>query len=381
MKPFIIITLKILGILALACLLALIGGFFAVRLGLTNVAGEEDLNSIEYNRLYNQGSQSTASTTISISTSTTSTLPVSLYGAHEAVNWCKLKAAATINDYNAAIIFDRYRHTHSEQLLDRMILALKLRSADRASLDRQLSGCLLPNIATSSEADMAALLSHPTSANIFAWQNDPRWQTIEQAIIKDQDTINKVSVQTGVEPRVLVSVLIVEQLRLYYTQRELYEKFFAPLKILANANKMAWGIMSIKEKMAIQTEQQLTDPKSTFYPGLAYERLLDFPPTVDKAIERYNRLTNEHDHYYSYLYGALILKQFGSQWQRAGFNIAGRPEILATLFNIGFDHSQPKAEPTVGGSTIMIGNDKYFFGSLAYEFYYSNALSSQFPLK
>ena len=108
---------------------------------------------------------------------------------------------------------------------------------------------------------------------------------------------------------------------------------------------------------------------------------MDFATGTDPVKERYNRLTDDKNHFYSYLYGALIIKEFESQWAKAGYPIDYRPEISATLFNIGFNHSLPKADPAVGGSTIEIEGDKYFFGSLAYEFYYSGELSQEFPFK
>ncbi|MCE5229172.1 hypothetical protein LLG95_06200 [bacterium] len=41
----------------------------------------------------------------------------------------------------------------------------------------------------------------------------------------------------------------------------------------------------------------------------------------------------------------MIIVDFRHQWRRAEFPIDHRPEILATLFNIGRDHSHPKADP------------------------------------
>jgi hypothetical protein len=174
-----------------------------------------------------------------------------------------------------------------------------------------------------------------------------------------------------------MSVAAVEQMRLYYTQRELFEKVFRPLQILASANKMAWGVMSIKESTAINIENHLNDPNSPFYLGKSYERLLDFQ-TDQPTQERYNRLINEKDHYYSYLYGALLVRQYIAQWQNAGIDISTRPEIVGTLFNIGFKNSHPKAQPEVGGSLLSIGGHEYTFGSLAFEVYYSGEMSQEY---
>jgi len=75
------------------------------------------------------------------------------------------------------------------------------------------------------------------------------------------------------------------------------------------------------------------------------------------------------------------MKQMKVQWEKAGFPIDERPEILATLFNVGYEQSQPKSNPRVGGSSITINEKIYSFGSIAYEFYYSGELFDLFPFK
>src|SRR6185436_5578017 len=96
--------------------------------------------------------------------------------------------------------------------------------------------------------------------------------------------------------------------------------------------------------------------------------------TTDHDTERVERITDSHNHYYSYLYTALYIKEVLTQWTNAGFDISKRPEIISTLYNIGFSGSHPNPEPHTGGSTIEIGNEQYTFGSLGYEFYYSGEL-------
>ncbi|HPV33621.1 MAG TPA: hypothetical protein PLS91_01970, partial [Candidatus Paceibacterota bacterium] len=100
-----------------------------------------------------------------------------------------------------------------------------------------------------------------------------------------------------------------------------------------------------------------------------------------KESARFLRLTDQHDHSHAYLYAALFLKQIMAQWEKAGYNIDDRPEILATLFNLGFTKSAPKAEPAAGGAEIEIGGKAYSFGGLAFQFYYSGELANDFPLK
>jgi hypothetical protein len=136
--------------------------------------------------------------------------------------------------------------------------------------------------------------------------------------------------------------------------------------------------MGIKEETAIQIENNLKNKTSPFYLGKNFENLLDFQ-TTDMKQERFTRMTDQHAHYYSYLYAALFLKQIETQWKNAGYDISSRPEILTTLYNIGFANSKPNANPQSGGAEIDIGNFKYSFGSLGAEFYNSNELIAEFP--
>jgi hypothetical protein len=75
----------------------------------------------------------------------------------------------------------------------------------------------------------------------------------------------------------------------------------------------------------------------------------------------------------------LCIRQIENQWLRAGYDLTDRPEILSTLYNVGFIASVPKKDPQVGGSTIDIQGKKYTFGRLAYEYYFSGELATEFP--
>ena len=135
----------------------------------------------------------------------------------------------------------------------------------------------------------------------------------------------------------------------------------------------------MKPDTAQRIEQNLKNTESAFYLGPKYEHMLDYADDVDPDTERMHRITNEHDHYYSYLYVALYLLQFESQWRNAGFPIDGRPEILSTLYNLGHNRSTPKQNPDAGGAVITIDAKQYSFGGLAYDFYWSGEMLDLFP--
>ena len=67
------------------------------------------------------------------------------------------------------------------------------------------------------------------------------------------------------------------------------------------------------------------------------------------------------------------------QWRRAGYDISNRPDILFTLFNVGFSQSHPKPNPRCGGSHIRIDDRLYTFGAVWFDFYYSGELADVFP--
>lgn len=214
----------------------------------------------------------------------------------------------------------------------------------------------------------------------FEWMNIDEWGVFKEAVAKDKHLIDSVSKVTGVEERLIVSCLVGEQIRLFNSNREAFKQWIGPLKILSVESQFSFGVTGIKEHTAQKIERLLKDPTSEFYLGQEYEHLLDFK-TEDPTTERISRLTSFRNHYYSYLYAAIFLKQVKLQWEKAGYPIEQRPEILATLFNVGFPQSNPNADPKVGGSTIKIHEVPYTFGMISYQFYYSGELYDLFPIR
>lgn len=217
-----------------------------------------------------------------------------------------------------------------------------------------------------------------SAAKVYNWSLYPEWQNFESAISKDAEVLKRVQSETGVPARIIVSVVFVEQMRLYFSERQIFKELFSPLKILGTQTKFSLGVSGIKQKTAEQIENNLKNRNGIYYLGNKYEHYLDFS-TEDKDTERFNRLTNYQDRYYSYLYTALYIKELATGWKNTGFDISDKPQILATLFNIGFENSHPNPSPQIGGSEIDIDGTIYSFGRLAGEFYYSNKLNDLYP--
>lgn len=209
------------------------------------------------------------------------------------------------------------------------------------------------------------------------WTTTPEWQTLSAATVKDQGTIDRAAAAAGIPPRIIVEDLVAEQMRFFFDDRTSYEQFFAPLKILGSETQFSWGVMGVKETTAIEIEDNLASSTSAFYLGSEYAHLLDAP--AQSAQNRFTLLTDQHDHYYSYLYAGLYLHEIEQQWKSAGFDISNRPDILATLYDVGFANSQPKADPQSGGASFQINGVMWSFGSLAASFYNSNELIEEFP--
>lgn len=210
------------------------------------------------------------------------------------------------------------------------------------------------------------------------WISTPEWPVIKAGLIKDKDIILRASIDSGVPARIILSSVIVEQFRYFDSNRALFKKIFSPLMALGNNTRFSYGVAGIKIGTAKVIEGNLKNPQSLYYLGLSNEHILDFS-TNNRDNERMNRLTDSKDHYYSYLYTGLYMKEIMSQWSKKSIPLDNRPEVLATLFNLGFAHSVPKINPQVGGSIIKVNNNNYTFGGLAYEFYYSDELTKEFP--
>lgn len=360
--------------------LLFVGVFFAIRLKITDVSGTVD----NLSQQFQTQEDSFKVQGVSTSSAQLSQLDQQIQNLTKSRelkinNLCSLNELSYIAPQNVKKIIDVQNQTNSDDIVSKMIFAVVTHLGNQDEFNQNLKSCLQNFNTTSLTLDtITAQVQFINSQNIFDWTNKKEWSDVAASITKDKDIINRAAAVVKIEPRLIVSNLMVEQLRLFYSQRELYQKYFEPLKILANANKISLGVMAIKEETATAVEAHLRDPTSPYYLGPELASILDYPADADVPALRYSRLT-DFGHYYNYLYGALYLKQMLTQWEKAGFNIAHRPEIVGTLFNVGFPQSKPNANPKVGGSTVKIDQTDYTFGRLAYEFYFSGEMIDIFP--
>ncbi len=218
----------------------------------------------------------------------------------------------------------------------------------------------------------------PISA--YNWADTDQWNLMREVFTRDQDIIKKAAADVGVSPRLILGGVIGEQFRFFNSRRESFKSYFEPLKILASLSNTSFGIAGLKPKTVLQIEEHLKDDSSPFYLGSEMEHIVDYTNPNGLESQRLDRITNAKNPYYPYLYVGLYIKQIETQWEKAGYDISNRPEVLATLYNLGFYYSVPKPNPQVGGTVININNVDYTFGDIAYEFYYSGELADIFPL-
>lgn len=218
-----------------------------------------------------------------------------------------------------------------------------------------------------------------STATTCLWNQTPQWEVVKQGLLKDQAVLSRVAAQTGVSTRLIASVVIPEQTRFFTAEREVFKRYFEPLKILGSLSQFSLGVSGIKQETALQIERYANDPTSPFYPGPESASLIAYTETGDHNTILYKRLTDEKDHYYSYLYTAIFIKEVLAQWQHAGFSLANSPGAVITLFNIGFEKSHPNASPQTAGASITVGGTTYTFGELGEKFYLSDEIIAEFP--
>ncbi len=334
----------------------LCSAWLAVKLKLTNDPGGVDVNDRYFQHVTLNDDQRHALLSDSLQVERLKSL-----------TYYKILALGVTHPKNARNILDYYRRTEDVHTAEHMIDAMGIYMTDSTDFKNL--------VATNGKIFTE---NKQNTSNLFWWSTVEEWPVLKVAVAKDAKVIDTVSKRTGVNARIISAVLISEQIRLFDSRREAFKKWIQPLKILSNETTFSWGVTGIKDFTAKAIEHNLIDKNSPFYLGSAYEHLLDFK-TNNPDLERFERITNAKNHYYAYMYAALCIKQIDNQWKRAGYDLTDRPEILATLYNVGFVASVPKKNPQVGGSTIDIQGRKYTFGRLAYEYYFSGELAKEFP--
>jgi hypothetical protein len=286
----------------------------------------------------------------------------------QAVVLCKVHALANYAPETAKHIETVYETTQNLPLVNQMFATAQMRFSD-TGLFSDLTNCSRVSV-----PDMT-----PIVQTAYAWADSDEWQVLKSAFIRDQDTIRQAAHDAGISPRLLLGGIIGEQFRFFTSTRDSFKSYFEPLKILASLSKFSYGIAGLKPETVVRIEENLKNKNSVFYLGSDMENIITYPTGADVTQMQFDRITDTKNPYYSYLYPGLFMREVIAQWKAAGFDISNRPDVLSTLYNLGFNRSVPKAEPAAGGAPITVNGVQYNFGQLGYEFYYSGELLQEFP--
>ena len=269
--------LKYLGF-GFAGIFALIGliltmAFFAVKFHLTNDPGVVDLNDRYFQDIkdkYGRGA-----------------------GNDTAINFNEVQLLhnlTVLSKYypaNAYYIQNAFYKSHNLKEAQHMLEAVDLHMQDNAGYHSEVNSFVVTQDPNQEKLN---------TNSVFEWMNIKEWQDFKLAVAKDKNLIDSAAHLTGVEPRLIVSVLVGEQIRLFNSSREAYKKWIGPLKILSVETTFSLGVTGIKIPTAQTIEKNLKDSASVFYLGKSYENLLDFQ-TNNPSQERFNRLTSYKIHF------------------------------------------------------------------------------------
>lgn len=293
----------------------------------------------------------------------------------ESLFFQKLGLLAEFRPVDTKKIHEAYSRNKDLEIASRMFDATVLLLSDNKDFQKRLA-----------EIDKT---TNSQDISVFEWSNYEVWKQFTAAAMKDRVAIDSASRITGVESRLIVMCLVGEQVRMFNSKREKFKQYVYPFSRVMLANRLGFGVTAIQARTAHEIEANLFNENSPFYPGDYFKKCLNTRDSYEHlkidTIAAHESLTIQRlikggDHFYSYLYTGFLLRQYYQQWINAGYDISKRPEVLGTLFNIGFRRSIPKKDPKAGGSSFVVGEKEYSFGGLCYEFYYSGEMQDAFPL-
>jgi len=334
----------------------------AVKFKWTNDSGDVDINNRYYEEIASQYGNESQKDSVTLA-------------RDEYIMFQRLGVLSKFYPHNAKVISEAYQQDKNVYTALRMLDAVNILLRDNKNF-----------ISAMKEVNNKASFN---TGSVYAWANYTVWKQFCNTIIKDKRAIDSVSRLTGVESRIIVMCVVGEQLRMFNSGREKFKQYVYPYSRLILPSNRGYGVSGILEHTALRIESTLFNEKDPFYPGDYFQQTINvrdsFPEVINDTIAAHKhktiqRLIQGGDHYYSYLYTAFLMRQFQAHWERSGFDLSNRPEILGTLFNLGYQKSKPKKNPEVGGSTFKIGEKDYTFGGLCFEFYYSGEMQDAFPI-
>lgn len=127
-----------------------------------------------------------------------------------------------------------------------------------------------------------------------------------------------------INPKILSSIIYVERTLNYSWKDEALDNLLAE-----NGLNSSIGFCQIKMKTAYWIEVQLSDSTKEYFPGNEYKNILKISKSPDEIIDKLNIDS------LNILYAAAYLRIIQSRWNKAGFSIDNKTEIVGTLYSTG----------------------------------------------
>lgn len=143
-------------------------------------------------------------------------------------------------------------------------------------------------------------------------------------ILTKKNIIEKASKEFNVDMKTLSAVIYVERTLNYTWEDEALDEYLAQAGLNSSI-----GFCQIKMKTAYWIETQLNDTKSIYFPGQTYFGKLQISKNPQAIIDK---LKNDS---LNIMYAAAYLRIMISRWEKSGYPIENRPEILGTLYSTG----------------------------------------------
>ena len=175
--------------------------------------------------------------------------------------------------------------------------------------------------------------------------------------LEDQKSNMEFAAKTfNINPDYLRAIIYVERTNNYNWQDEYFDDYLAK-----KGQNSSIGFCQVKMKTAYWIEHQLNDSLSEFYPSKDYQNILQISQSPQEIIDKLNvDRTN-------LLYAVAYMRIIQSYWEKAGFPINDRVDIIATIFSYGIfsrdtgkplkPHGEPKAN-CFGSEAERFARDK-----------------------
>ncbi len=210
-------------------------------------------------------------------------------------------------------------------------------------------------------------------------------KTVNETMKKLAPSINKYSSELGIDARIVGGVIYVEMFRNLTTPKGFIEtklegNWFTRELLSLKGATFGIGQMACMEMGGCR--RHFKSPKSPFYMGKKFENYITQEDFI-KANEGTPYVTESGVNGYKYTnpdaqikFVAAMIAQIQSHWKNAGYDISSKPEILGTLYNLGFEKSKPKAHPKSGGTENYIFGENMRFGD-AVKAWHDSALNQE----